>query len=223
MAAEYSTASAPSLAAPSAPPLREGEDRPEPPGTQPISPSNPQPTASESANANLDPDEMDTLPVIPTVKDARPTSSSSSGPVPLDSPLRTMPIHPSIAAVKVPGKARKDAPDTNPITLQPFKEQELAKYGYEKLRAQIAAAAKTEVGTPGLGSAGFPVSAGLSEKQKDEIGRIREETVTLLKQKLDEREGKIREIDREMEEKEKIREVERKVFRKKLGGGKGDA
>jgi hypothetical protein len=42
----------------------------------------------------------------------------------------------------------------------------------------------------------------------------------MLKNKLEERENKTREIEREMDEKEKIREVERKVFRKKLGAAK---
>ena len=56
--------------------------------------------------------------------------------------------------------------------------------------------------------------------QKQELERIREETAAQLRHKLEEREHKMREIQKEMEDKEKIREVERKVFRKKMGGGK---
>jgi hypothetical protein len=149
----------------------------------------------------------------PPTPDASPPASqsatNSAGPVPLDSNLRQVPIHPSLPTVKVPATAHSSAINTNPVTLQPFTDSELVAHGYEKLRAQILATAENQ------GAGG-----GLSERQKEEIARIQEETVVALKQRLDEREAKAREIDREMEEKEKIREVERKVFRKKMASGK---
>lgn len=157
-------------------------------------------------------DPLDTSPIASTAPAS--TSSSTTGPVPLDSPLRTTPIHPSIPLIKVPSTAASTEPNTNPITLQPFTEAELAKHGYEKLRAHISAAAGNS--NPRSNANGGV----LSEKEKEELQRIKEETAMLLKHKLDEREQRVREIEREMEEKEKIREVERKVFRKKLGSSK---
>ncbi|KIY00123.1 uncharacterized protein Z520_03808 [Fonsecaea multimorphosa CBS 102226] len=172
----------------------------------------------------------DTIMTSPTApRTAAPATASAlpittSGPVPLDSPLRTTPIHPSLPSVKVPEAALTSAaPNTNPITLQPFTEAELTKYGFEKLRTQIlgaaamAAAMDKTIPRPTAANGG-----GMDEKEREEISRVRDETAALLKQKLDEREARVREIEREMEEKEKIREVERKVFRKKLAGaGRG--
>ena len=43
-----------------------------------------------------------------------------------------------------------------------------------------------------------------------------------MKDKIDERDAKVREVEKEIEEKEKIREVERKVYRKKMEGRKGN-
>lgn len=149
------------------------------------------------------------------------TSGATPGPVPLDSTLRTTPIHPSLTSVKVPATAVAGStePNTNPITLKPFTDAELSKYGFEKLRAQISAkSSAAEAGTATGASA--TVGAG-SKANEEEINRLREETAALLKHKLEERDAKIREIEREMEEKEKIREVERKVFRKKLGNAAG--
>lgn len=114
--------------------------------------------------------------------------------------------------MKVPATAVAGStePNTNPITLKPFTDAELAKYGFEKLRAQILARSTAL-------EAGTDTTLGGGKVDEEEVKRVREETAALLKHKLEERESKIREIEREMEEKEKIREVERKVFRKKMG------
>ncbi|OAL35664.1 hypothetical protein AYO20_05045 [Fonsecaea nubica] len=166
------------------------------------------------------------LPNPPITATTAMSNERGPGPVPLDSPLRTTPIHPAVEAIKVPATAvTSAAPNTNPITLQPFTEAELVQYGFEQLRSQIFATVGGGVGVGeggggGRGAGGNPLVLG--EKEKQEIARIREETVALLKQKLDEREARVREIEREMEDKEKIREVERKVFRKKLAGGGGE-
>jgi hypothetical protein len=130
--------------------------------------------------------------------------------------------------VRVPETALSSAVDTNPITLQPFTEAELSKYGYAKLRAQIFAAAEKHGHGHGAGNTSANANAnatvngggGLSDREKEEIARLRDETAAALRHRLEEREARVREIEREMEEKEKIREVERKVFRKKLAGGK---
>lgn len=205
------------------------------------------------------------------------TTMDDAVPVPLDSPLRTTPIHPSIPAVKVPESATTTDPNTHPVTLRPFTDADLEKYGYEKLREQIlrvgagnatggAAGAGSEKerqkrgngGTAGVGVSGGiggaaagssekekekekpkresgragagsgasggavkpGTGAGMTEKRKREIERIKDETAALLKQKLEERETKVRQIEREKEDMEKTREVERKVFQKKFGAGK---
>lgn len=194
------------------------KDQPQNPTPQPESATNPNSNhpnpSSETANS--------TAATLTSPISTQPplTSDSTSGPVPLDSTLRTTPIHPSVTSVKVPATAVAGStePNTNPITLKPFTEAELAKYGFEKLRAQITTrSAGAEAGGKTTDS-GAGAGAGSGGKaNEEEIKKLREETAALLKQKLDEREAKIREIEREMEEKEKIREVERKVFRKKLG------
>ena len=117
------------------------------------------------------------------------------------------------------------SPNTNPVTLQPFTDADLAKHGYEKLRAQIAAAAVRHGDVPppptgGIGEGGTKPPLHLSEREKEEIASLRDETAAALKIKIEEREVKVREIEREMEEKEKTRELERKLLRKKLAGGK---
>ena len=170
----------------------------------------------------IDNDTMMISPTRATITGAAPPTPAASpriavrpaGPVPLDSPLRTKSIHPSLEAVKVPDAS----PNAHPVTLQPFTDAELAKYGYEKLRAQIFTAADKRGSSNTL--ANITAGTGLSEREKEEIVRMRDETAAVLKHKIEEKEAKVREIDREMEEKEKIREVERKVFRKKLAGGK---
>ncbi|ETI27604.1 hypothetical protein G647_00053 [Cladophialophora carrionii CBS 160.54] len=181
------------------------------------------PTATRVPNSATDPAGAPPTPeaspkAIPATTTTTATTTTAgptepAGPVPLDSPLRTTPIHPSLPSVKVPETALSgSATDTNPITLQPFTEAELSKYGFAKLRAQIFAAA----GTTAHGGGGHHGGA-LSDREREEIARLRDETAAAVKHRLEEREARVREIEREMEEKEKIREVERKVFRKKLG------
>lgn len=178
-------------------------------------------------------------PSLHAPSSAASSSTAATGPVPLDSPLRTTPIHASTPSIKVPATALTSSPNTNPVTLQPFTDAELAKYGFEKLRAQIwPAAGRGDGAGVGLGygagttadlvtgalplGLGLGASAGASGREKEELARIRQETAAALRQKLDERDSRVREIEREMADKEKTREVERKVFRKKLAGRAGD-
>ncbi|KAJ9608375.1 hypothetical protein H2200_007363 [Cladophialophora chaetospira] len=168
---------------------------------------------SPTGATNPNPNTATVTQGAPPTPDASPRASFvavQTGPVPLDSPLRTTPIHPSLPSIKVPDTTTT-TPNINPITLQPFTETDLSKHGYEKLRAQIFASPSAAAATSN--------PEVLTAQQKAEISRLRDETANALKQKLDEREARVREIEREMEEKEKIREVERKVFRKKLAGG----
>ncbi|KAK5221618.1 hypothetical protein LTR47_010805 [Exophiala xenobiotica] len=208
-------------------------------GTQAAASSSNAPT-TRSSEEDVDVDIDVVMTTTTTTAAAVGGPAVGGGPVPLDSPLRTTPIHSLLSTVKMPAaSASASAANTNPITLQPFTEAELVRYGYEKLRAEIVGAASGgSTNTEGVererggGSAaqsgsgsgrGSGSGSSLSGRdQKDRLARLRDETATLLKQRLDEREKKAREIEREMEEKEKIREVERKVFRKRLDAMKKD-
>jgi len=196
----------------------ETKNQPDDVSAHPTSPTNPK-TASTATTQNNPPSEiadgMDTT--SPTATSQPPAGETAAGPVPLDSALRTTPIHPSLPSVKVPATAVAGStePNTNPITLKPFTKAELSKYGFEKLRAQVSTRnATSEAGNGAASGGGVKVD-------EEEVKKLREQTTALLKHKLEEREGKIREIEREIEEKEKIREVERKVFRKKMGNVAG--
>ncbi|KAJ9499291.1 hypothetical protein H2202_005448 [Exophiala xenobiotica] len=208
-------------------------------GTQAAASSNAPTTRSSEEDVDVDVDVVMTTTTTTTTTAATVGGPAvGGGPVPLDSPLRTTPIHSLLSTVKMPAasaSASASAANTNPITLQPFTEAELVRYGYEKLRAEIVGPASTNTegverergGGSGTSAAqsgsGSGSGSGLSGRdQKDRLARLRDETATLLKQRLDEREKKAREIEREMEEKEKIREVERKVFRKRLDAMKKD-
>jgi hypothetical protein len=192
----------------------EAKDQPQNPSTQPPSPTASKPTVTTSTQDNPSSESADGMATLtsPTATLHPTTSGVATGPVPLNSTLRTTSIHPSLPSVKVPATAVAGStePNTNPITLKTFTDAELAKYGFEKLRAQILARSIPI-------EAGADTTVGGGKVDEEEVRKVREETAALLKHKLEEREIKIREIEREMEEKEKIREVERKVFRKKMG------
>jgi len=139
-------------------------------------------------------------PLSPASYSASKTAATSSldEPVPLDSPLRTTPIHPSIPSIRVPADASTS--NLNPITLQPFTGAELERYGFEKLRRELGGGER-----PG--------------DESEALQKAKDDAVRQLKARMEERDAKSKEIEREMDEKEKIREVERKVYRKKMGGG----
>jgi len=122
--------------------------------------------------------------------------------VPLDSVRRTQPIHPSISEVKLPANGSVDAPNTsttdfshvvtlNPVTLQPFTLEELRSHNIETLHRQYST--------------------------QEAAKKALDDTAKELRKLIDENDRKSKEIDRDMEEKEKIRETERRVYAKKLG------
>ena len=111
--------------------------------------------------------------------------------VPLSSPLRTTPIHPSLSLPLLPSTALST--NTNPLTLQPFTPSELSHHHFPSLQTSLIG------------------------KSKDDVQTMIEEEITKLKAVVDERERKEREVDREMGEKERVREVERRVYRRKMG------
>lgn len=112
--------------------------------------------------------------------------------IPLDSKSRVRPIHPDIPDIKVPDG---DLPSCryHPVTCEPFTDDDLQHHKIQALQHQYS--------TP---------EAALNAQQ---------EAVMELKQRLEESERKIREIDREMKMKEEMRQVERKVYQKQ---GKGN-
>lgn len=127
--------------------------------------------------------------------------------IPLDSSLRTEPIHPLITEIKLSpnvnisstetnmysstGNSKTSLTTLNPITCQPFSLDDLRAHKLETLLNQYP--------TP------------------DMALRAREDTAAELRKILDENERKNKEIDRELDEKEKTREIERKVYAKRLG------
>lgn len=129
--------------------------------------------------------------------------------IPFDSSLRTEPIHPLISEIKLSPNVNIATTDTdtamhnstsnsqaplttlNPVTCQPFTIDELRAHKLESLLSQYP--------TPAIAM------------------RAREDTAAELRKILDENERKNKEIDRELDEKEKTREIERKVYARKLG------
>jgi hypothetical protein len=124
-----------------------------------------------------------------------------------------------VEAIKMPSAASSD-PNIHPVTLRPFTDEDLVKHGYEKLRTEIVAAAATvptSATTAPTAAAAAAAGRPPTAAEMEEIQRLKNETATILRQKLDDRAARVRDIDREMAEKQKIREVERKVFYKKFG------
>lgn len=127
--------------------------------------------------------------------------------LPLDSSLRTQPIHPLISEIRLSPHVEELSTDTamynstsnprapvttlNPATSQPFTLDELRAHKLESLLSQ------------------YPT--------RDMAMRAREDTAAELRNLLDESERRNKEIDRELDEKEKTREIERKVYARKLG------
>lgn len=115
--------------------------------------------------------------------------------LPLSSPARQRPIHDSLPAVKVPVGDLKPC-QYHPVTGEPFTPDDLQ----------------------------HPLLREMLEKYKDaapeEVQKARDEAIREVKTIMEENEVKAREIERDMEEKERVREIERKVFLKQ-GKGKG--
>lgn len=115
--------------------------------------------------------------------------------LPLSSPARQRPIHDSLPAVKVPVGDLKPC-QYHPVTGEPFSADDLQ----------------------------HPLLREMLEKYKDaapeEVQKARDEAIREVKTIMEENEVKAREIERDMEEKERVREIERKVFLKQ-GKGKG--
>jgi hypothetical protein len=114
--------------------------------------------------------------------------------LPLDSPTRQRPIHADLSQVKVPAGELKTC-QYHPVTGEPFTNDDLQ---HPLLRDMLDKHSTPEAA------------------QKAQQDAVRE-----IKRRMEETEQKIREIDKDMEEKEKMREIERKIFQKqgKARGG----
>lgn len=131
--------------------------------------------------------------------------------VPLDSVQRTQPIHPLLPEIKLFTKYVVPNHDTvadnndvtglptqafhpvtlNPLTLQPFTIEDLHSHNLESLLRQ------------------FPTQEAAKKALDD--------TAKELRKLIDDNDRKTKEIEREMDEKEKTRQIERRVYAKKLG------
>lgn len=114
-------------------------------------------------------------------------SASSINIVPLDAPARQIAMHPDLPEVKVPSAELKPY-QYNPVSCEPLSSED---FQYHKL-AQL----QKQYSTP---------EAAL---------RAQADAVREVKERMTEAEKKTREIDQQMEEMEKTREIERKIYKK---------
>lgn len=128
------------------------------------------------------------------VTEAEPVSPSKSHKslhltkiVPLDSPLRQIAIHPDLSEIKVPGTDLKPY-QYHPVSCEPFSSEDFQHHKLPQLQKQYTS----------------PEAA-----LKAQAEAIRE-----VKERMAEAEKKTREIGQQMEEMEKTREIERKIYMK---------
>ncbi|KAL4997281.1 hypothetical protein BDV10DRAFT_92796 [Aspergillus recurvatus] len=136
---------------------------------------------------------MDQLPLSPP---AEPSFFADTGPVALDSPIRTIPIHELLPDIRVPSLPLPPH-RYNPITCAPIDA------GEERVRSELDQLRKD-----------FPTP--------DAALKAQEQAVRELKQKLDDAEKKREEVQRAMDKKIKERNTELKVL-EKFQDGKGPA
>ncbi|KAJ5690977.1 hypothetical protein N7488_011712 [Penicillium malachiteum] len=106
--------------------------------------------------------------------------------VPLDSPIRTTPIHPDLPEIQVPG-APLPVYRYHPITCQPIEEQDI-QAELEQLRQEFST--------------------------RETALRAQEQAAKEVKRKIEEAEKKREHVQREMDKKNKERDTELKVVSK---------
>ena len=119
----------------------------------------------------------------PSTKTRKALSMSTD--IPLNSPSRTRPIHNLLPEVKVPN-SELPATAYHPVTCEPLTPEDLTYHKFQALQKQY----------------NTPESARVA----------RDEAVAELRRKLEDRDRKEREIEKEITQIEKTREIERKVF-----------
>jgi hypothetical protein len=124
------------------------------------------------------------IPVSPTRSHK---SASSIQVVPLDAPLRQVAIHTDLPQVKVPNTDLKSH-QYHPVSCEPFSADDLQHHKLSQLQKQ------------------YPTPEAALKAQAEAIKEV--------KDRMAEAEKKTREINQEMVEKEKERELERKIYMK---------
>ncbi|KAL4871547.1 hypothetical protein BDV12DRAFT_194312 [Aspergillus spectabilis] len=130
---------------------------------------------------------MDQLPLSPP---SEPGSSTESTPAPLDSPLRTTPIHELLPDIRIP---------SDPLPTYRYNPVTCASIEPEDVRSELEQLRK-EFPTPG------------------EALRAQEQAARELKQKLEDAEKKREDVQRAMDKKIKERNTELKVLSKYQDG-----
>lgn len=131
--------------------------------------------------------------------------------VPLESTTRQVPIHPDLPSIKVPADNPNLKPyQYHPVTCEPLTSDDLTHH-----KPSFSSASTSN---PATGPT-------LQQLQKqyptpEAAERALAEAVREVKMRLEEGEEKRKEVEREMEELEKMREVERKVYGR-MKDGKG--
>lgn len=126
--------------------------------------------------------------------------------VPLDSAVRQNPIHPDLLSIKVPASSAEGSSlslksyQYHPVTCEPLTTEDLKDHKTNLTLQQLA----KQYPTP------------------ETADKALAETVREVKMRIEESEEKRREVDREMEDLEKMREVERKILTR-VKEGKGSA
>jgi hypothetical protein len=120
-----------------------------------------------------------------------PTKSHKSAPltkaVPLDSPLRQVPIHPDLHDIKLPSGDLKPY-QYHPVSCEPLSSEDLQHHKLPQLQKQYTS----------------PEAA----------LKAQAEAIKEVKERIAEAERKTREINQQMEQMEKTREIERKIYMK---------
>lgn len=114
-------------------------------------------------------------------------SAASTKVVPLDAPIRKVVVHADLSEVKVPGGDLKPY-QYHPVSCEPLSSEDLQHHKLPQLQKQYT--------TP---------EAAL---------KAQAEAIKEVKDRMAEAEKKTREINEQMEEMEKTREIERKVYMK---------
>ena len=146
-------------------------------------------------------------PISPSTATRRALHMSTE--ISLSSPSRTRPIHPLLPEIKVPSGTLITANTTSPplskpepiptshyhpSSCEPLTAEELAHHKFHNLHSQYA-----------------------SDPQGARVAL--EGAVAEARLRIDESERRRKDIEREMEEKEKTRDFERRIFMKQAGGG----
>ncbi|KPI44591.1 uncharacterized protein AB675_8734 [Cyphellophora attinorum] len=141
-------------------------------------------------------------PISPTHN--RKLSLTNDTHPPLSHPSRVQPIHPAFPQPSLLPATTEDAPNPytlHPLTLQPFTTADLQSHNFDALIAECR--------DPQTG-----------QIDKELVKKLQDETVGKIQERVRERQSKEAAIEREVNEMEKTREVERKIWMKRMGGGK---